>query len=108
MTDSIKTIVAVLTAELRGHVTSDQNFRANISSDIAEIKTMIRDMTEEFKTANLRLHTRIDDQIANGAAVRLELEDKISAQKIWTLSGVVAGMSALITMGVRFLFDKNQ
>jgi hypothetical protein len=69
---------------------------------------MIRDMTEEFKTANLRLHTRIDDQIANGAAVRLELEDKISAQKIWTLSGVVAGMGALITMGVRFLFDKNQ
>ena len=107
MADSMETVLAVLASELHGHVTNDQTFQANMSSDISEIKTMIRDMTNEFKTANVRLHTRIDEEVTKNTATRLELEDKISAQKIWTLSGVVAGMGAMITMGIKFLFDKH-
>jgi len=107
MTDSVETAIAVLGSELRGHVVSDQHFQTSMSTDISEIKTMIRDMTTEFKTANVRLHTRIDDEAGRNSATRLELEDKISAQKIWTLSGVIAGMGALITMGIDFMWNKH-
>ena len=107
MTDSVETAIAVLASELRGHVVSDQHFQTSMSTDISEIKTMIRDMTNEFKTANVRLHTRIDDEVDRSSATRLELEDKISAQKIWTLGGVIAGMASLIAIGFDFLFKKN-
>jgi hypothetical protein len=118
---AMTTELALVRAGLENHIKVDEAATRRIEATGEEIKGIVRDLSKDMKAAVERIHSRIDEEagkardLANDAANIARAETKIAiglaqdahtrvdGTKVWILTGVIAGLMALLGLAVEFI-----